>query len=115
MRKGIHWQNITPADGREFIADDVVFHYNRMYALGGGFYNPSPYHEVIGFKDLISVVTSDNYTVVFKWKTSNREFIMETLHGVTQGECLENPETVKKWGDVDDWHHGPCVTRLIAC
>ena len=105
LRKGIHLQNIPPANGREFIADDVVFHYNRMYALGGGFTNPSPYHGVIGFKDLISVTAPDNYTVVFKWKTSNRESIMETLHGVMQGECLENPEAVEKWGDLDDWHH----------
>jgi len=33
LRQGIHWQNIAPANGREFTADDVVFHYNRMYAL----------------------------------------------------------------------------------
>ena len=41
--QGVHWQNIPPANGREFIADDVVYHYNRMYGLGGGFTNPSPY------------------------------------------------------------------------
>jgi len=32
-----------------------------------------------------------------------------------QGECLENPEAVKKWGDVDDWHHaigtGPFILK----
>jgi peptide/nickel transport system substrate-binding protein len=29
LRKGIHWQDIPPSNGREFTADDVVFHYNR--------------------------------------------------------------------------------------
>ena len=35
LRKGIHWQNLPPANGREFVADDVVFHYNRLLGLGG--------------------------------------------------------------------------------
>ena len=34
LRKGIHWQNIPPANGREFTADDVIFHFNRMCGLG---------------------------------------------------------------------------------
>ena len=40
---------------------------------------------------------------------------METLHGVMQGQCLENPDAVKKWGDVRDWHHaigtGPFILK----
>jgi len=27
------------------------------------------------------------------------------LHGVMQRQCIENPEAVKKWGDLSDWHH----------
>jgi ABC-type transport system substrate-binding protein len=105
LRKGIHWQNIPPANGREFIADDVVFHFNRLFGLGGGFNKPSPFRKEIGFQDLLSVSAADKYTVVFKWKTTNYEFIMETLHGVMQGQCLANPEAVRQWGDVRDWHH----------
>jgi len=115
LRKGVHWQNIPPANGREFIADDVVFHYNRLYALGGGFTKPDPYRAEIGFQDLISVTAIDRYTVVFKWKTTSQDSIMETLHGVMQGQCLENPEAVKQWGDVSDWHHaigtGPFILQ----
>ena len=55
LRKGIHWQNIPPANGREFTADDVVFHFNRLFGLGGGFNKPSPFRTEIGFQDLISV------------------------------------------------------------
>ena len=115
LRKGIHWQDIPPASGREFTADDVVFHYNRLYGLGGGFTKPSPFRAEIRFQDLISVTATDKYTVVFKWKTPNPELIIENLHGVFQGQCLENPDAVKKWGDVRDWHHavgtGPFILQ----
>ena len=42
LRQGIHWQNIPPVNGREFTADDVVYHYDRMFGLGDGFTKPSP-------------------------------------------------------------------------
>jgi len=41
LRKGIHWQDIPPANGREFTADDVVFHFERMCGLGE-FNKPKP-------------------------------------------------------------------------
>ena len=104
LRKGIHWQKIPPANGREFIADDVVFHYNRLLGLGG-YPNPSPFPVEVYFKELISVTAMDKYTVVFKWKVPNSEFIMEALYGVMQRQCIENPEAVKQWGDLRDWHH----------
>ena len=114
LRKGIHWQNIPPANGREFTADDVVFHYNRLYGMDGG--NPSPYRTTdIRLKDLISVTAADRYTAVFKFRTLNPENIIETLHNAYQAQCLENPEAVKKWGDLTDWHHaigtGPYILK----
>ena len=116
LRKGIHWQDIPPVNGREFTADDVVFHYDRLYALGGGFTEPSPTRAAdIRFKDLLSVSASDKYTVIFKFKTQNPESIMETLHNVSLAQCMENPDAVKKWGDVTDWHHaigtGPFILK----
>jgi ABC-type transport system substrate-binding protein len=115
LRKGIHWQNIPPASGREFTADDVVFHYNRLYGLGGGFKKDSPFCAEIGFRDIISVTAEDKYTVVFKFSIPNPEFIMETLHGVMQRQCIENPEAVNQWGNLTDWHHaigtGPFFLR----
>ena len=106
LRKGIHWQNIPPANGREFIADDVVFHYDRLYGFGGGFTKPSPFQSNVAWQSLESVTATDKYTVVFKWSTPNPELIMETQQDVTtQAQDLENPEAVKLWGDVNDWHH----------
>ena len=99
LRKGIHWQNIPPANGREFIADDVVFHFNRLCGLGGGFSKPSPQCSA-PLEELMSVTAVDQYTVVFKWKTTNPEFIMETLFGVDSALWLENPDAIKKWGTI---------------
>ncbi len=67
IRKGIHWQGIPPANGREFIANDVVFHFNRLCGLGGNFTKPSS-PPAPGLQDLISVTATDRYTVVFKFK-----------------------------------------------
>ena len=103
LRKGIHWQNIPPANGREFTADDVVFHYQRMCGMGD-FGKPSP-QRAPAFQDLVSVTAADRYTVVFKWRVSNKELILETMHQISPVACLENPEAVKKWGDLNDWHH----------
>jgi ABC-type transport system substrate-binding protein len=115
LRKGIRWQNLPPANGREFTADDVVFHYHRIYALGGGYTKPSPFRVGIGAGNLISVTAADKYTVVFKLRITNQEAIMETLHGVGQEPCLECPDAVTQWGDVSDWHHavgtGPFILK----
>jgi peptide/nickel transport system substrate-binding protein len=104
LRKGIHWQNIPPANGREFTADDVVFHYNRQLGFNG-YQNPSPYLPVVQLKELNSVQALDRYTVEFKWNAKNPEFIMEALHGVMQRQCMENREAVRQWGDLRDWRH----------
>jgi len=57
----------------------------------------------------------DKYSVVFKWKTSNRELILDALQEVVTTLCIENPEAVRKWGDLSDWHHaigtGPFILK----
>ena len=117
LRKGIHWQDRPPINGREFTADDVAFHYHRLYGLGSGFTNPVPAHTTDSiYKNLVSVTAADRYNVVFKWKSSNQEFVAETLvgnHGPTA--CIEAPEAVEKWGVLNDWHYavgtGPFILQ----
>ena len=105
LRKGIHWQDKPPVNGREFTADDVVYHYHRLYGLDSDL-TPSPDHVSLPeFKQLISVTAADKYTVVFKWKVSNPEYIMQSLLAPHPGQVFEAREAVEKWGDVSDWHH----------
>jgi ABC-type transport system substrate-binding protein len=116
LRKGIHYQDIPPANGREFIADDIVFHFHRAYGIGSGFTTPSPARaDHVSLKELESVTAADKYTVVFKWRAPNRALILDALMDVVTSLCIENPEAVRKWGDVRDWHHavgtGPWILK----
>ena len=116
LRQGVHYQNRPPSNGREFTSADVLFHYQRIYGLGGGFGKPSPYRNTdIRFQDIISITAPDKYTVVFKFKTPNPDFVMETLHNVGLAQCLENRDVVRKWGDMRDWRHaigtGPFILQ----
>ncbi len=106
LRQGIHWQNIPPANGREFTSDDVSFHWDRMLGLGHGFTKPVPFFgTVAAWQQLTSVIANDKYTVTFNWKTPNPEFILETMQAWGADGTIENPEAVKQWGDLTDWHH----------
>jgi peptide/nickel transport system substrate-binding protein len=33
LRHDVYWQNIAPMNGRQFVASDIVFHYDRLYGL----------------------------------------------------------------------------------
>ena len=103
LRKGIRWQNLPPANGREFVADDVVAHYQRQGGYGG--FTVDPFSDLTQHADLVSVTASDKYTVTFVWKTPNPEMIMENIQGLATVKCIECPEAVKQWGDLNDWHH----------
>jgi len=116
LRHGIKWQDIAPMNGREFVASDVVFHYDRTFGLGEGYTKPPPLHATDPEALYLASVTADgDYTVVFKWKTANQEFILETIHAIGSGGDIEAPEAVKAWGDLNDWHHaigtGPFILQ----
>ena len=77
LRQGIHWQNIAPANGREFVADDVVFHFDRREGWGHGYTTPSPYNAAATvWQSLKSVTAPDKYTVVFKFAGGQRRVHM---------------------------------------
>jgi peptide/nickel transport system substrate-binding protein len=117
LRQGIHWQNKAPVNGREFNADDILFHFDRLFGLGNGFTKPSPYQASVGsYSTLKSVTKSDNYTVVFNWGTPNPEFILETMQAQSVGSpCIEAPEVVQAYGNTVDWHYaigtGPFILQ----
>ena len=105
LRQNIYWQNISPVNGRQFTADDVVYDYQRLYGLGSSM-KGSPFQMGAGnWGSLISVAAIDKFTVAFKWKTSNPELILEAIQAATNGAHIAAPEPVQQWGDVSDWHH----------
>ena len=47
IRKGIHWQDKAPMNGRELVADDIVFSFQRMKGLGDfAEAGPAPYGQI---------------------------------------------------------------------
>jgi len=90
-----------------------------MYGLGSGYDKPSPARaDVVAFKELISVTAPDKYTVIFKWKTSSRELILDALQEIGTSLCIENPEVVKQYGDTGlapcHWHRPFHAERFCA-
>jgi peptide/nickel transport system substrate-binding protein len=117
LRKGIRWQDIPPANGREFLSSDIIYHFERNYGIDG-IYKASPYLSAIPYQSLDTMTAPDKYTVIFKWKVANPEFIAETLQSGGGEFLLENKEAVTLWGDLGDWHHaigtGPFILKDVV-
>jgi peptide/nickel transport system substrate-binding protein len=116
LRKGIHWQNIPPVNGREFTSDDVAYHYHRLYGGGHGFTTrgPGAHYQ---FTPLESITAIDRYTVAFKWKAPNPEIVRDAMQAWGSLASIEAREAVEKWGNLDDWHHaigtGPFILKDV--
>jgi peptide/nickel transport system substrate-binding protein len=113
LRQGIYWQNIAPANGREFIASDVVNHYQRL----GGYstFAVDPLSDTTQNTDLVSVTATDNFTVVFKTKTPNPEATMENLQRMTESQSIDCPDAVAAYTSASNpaiinWHNATIGT-----
>lgn len=101
LRQGVKWQNIAPANGREFTADDVVYRYDRELGTGSGFTTPEPMH--IGRTGALQKVTAtDKYTVVFKFKYPTAIGFYTLLEDSAQN-YFQPPETIKPGTTLTDW------------
>jgi peptide/nickel transport system substrate-binding protein len=106
LRQNVYWQNIPPANGRQFVASDVVAHWMRhwdpktsTFTAGG----PTATTQIL--RNLISVTATDNFTVVFKWSVPNPEYITEALQLTgTYENSIECPEAVAEYGNLNNWH-----------
>lgn len=103
LREGVRWQNVPPVSGREFTADDVVFHYDRMLGTGSGFSEPNPFW--LGRTGMFDSVTAvDKYTVQIKLKYPTYSGILTVM----QADGLswaEPPEMVTMEGGFTDWEN----------
>ena len=100
LRQGVYWDNLPPANGREFVASDVVAHCNRLYGLNSGM-TPSPFETMV---NLLSVTAIDNFTVAFNWSVASPEFEMESMTSFATGKCYECPD-VAQAGNANNWHY----------
>ena len=106
LNQGVHFQNIPPVNGRELVASDIVDHYDRLWGLGNGYTTPDPLQPSAGnWAKLQSVTANGDYTVDFKWNSTNPQLIVGTMQGDNPYQNIEAPETVAQWGNLNDWHH----------
>jgi peptide/nickel transport system substrate-binding protein len=101
LRHGVHWQNKAPVNGREFIADDVQQHYDRILGTGSGYTEPNPFHYS-RFDFLDKVVATDKYTVAFELKKATAAAFIGLAEQAGQN-WVEAPELVKMDGGFEDW------------
>ena len=92
LRHGVHWQNKPPVNGREFVADDVVQHYNRIMGIGSGYSNPSPLASQLSLVE--SITAADKYTVTFKLKSAGIMAVYQIFDQTNKNQ-IESPEAAK--------------------
>ena len=64
IRPGVHWQDKAPMNGRELVAEDIVFNFHRITGLGSGFTEKSEYTPNVALLPIESIEATDKYTVL---------------------------------------------------
>jgi len=93
LRKGVKWPNKPPVNGREFVADDVVYSFNR--------YMTSKRLDQYVLGHVKSVMAKDKYTVVFKLKEPYAEGVLHI--GLGLNHYIVPREAVEKYGSLSNW------------
>jgi peptide/nickel transport system substrate-binding protein len=91
LRQGVKWHNKPPVNGRELVADDVKFTYDRFRTEQG---NPNRY--MLDAVDRVEVV--DRYTVKFLLKEPF-VWLVNTL-AYPWGMWIIAPEVMQQFGDL---------------
>lgn len=116
LRKGVYWHDKPPANGREFTAYDVQYHFDRMMGTGNGFTEPSVTGQ--SFATSFEKVTAiDDYTFTVKFKEPAVYLNSQSLFDPI-AQQWELPEAVES-GEINDWEKaagiGPWVlTNYVA-
>jgi peptide/nickel transport system substrate-binding protein len=106
LRQDIYWQSTPPASGRQLVASDVVYNYQRLFGLGSGMPGSPYYGWYTQWQQLKSVVAGpDNFTVTFNWATNNTEFINELVNSADAGNQIVDKDVINAFGDMSNWHH----------
>lgn len=124
IRKGVHWHDLYPVNGREFNAYDVEFSYQRLLGLGYGYTQEVP-HAKTGLFVIDSVTALDEYTLQFKFKSPSWDQFRDITYDLQTNNIVPR-EAVELWGDVNEWDHtigtgpfimddyvtGSCITHV---
>jgi peptide/nickel transport system substrate-binding protein len=91
LRQGVHWHNKPPVNGRELVAEDVKFSFNRFLSEKG-----NPERQLLESVDRVEVV--DRYTVKFVLKEPF-VWLLDVLANAMMMWIIA-PEVVDTYGDL---------------
>ena len=92
-------------NGRELVAEDIVFNFHRMTGLGSGFTEKSPFATSISNLPIESITATDKYTVVFKLTKLHFSAFEDIYTESNEGAFVYPPEVIKQHGDAQDWRN----------
>jgi len=103
VRKGVHWHDKSPMNGRQFNAHDVVWNYHR-YAGMGDFAEagPAPIGYILDALEFESVTATDDWTVVFKLKKPLATTVELFINKQTP---MYPPEVYKNTNSFENWRN----------
>ena len=105
IREGIHWHDKAPMNGRELVAEDIVFNYHRFTGLGSGFTEASPFGGSITQVPIESIEATDTHTVVVRLKQPSFTALDVLLFNSFEGGWMYPPEVIEEHGNVQDWRN----------
>ena len=118
IRKGVHWHDKPPANGRELDAYDVEWSWHRLMGWPEkyGFTEQSPKaSREPSYMRVKSVEATDKWTVVIKHEPG-LHFLGDMV--IYRKTYIWNRETVEKYGDLRDWRNamgtGPFILEDVV-
>ncbi len=96
VRQGVKWHNKPPANGRELVADDIVFNIRRAYIET----KTATMYSMACDSRPTDVYATDNYTVVVKTPPGQLGMTWEYVADWTRYYC---PDVIKQYGDSTKW------------
>ena len=113
IRKGVHWHNKAPMNGRELTASDVEYNFHRMLGLGkftdAG---PTPFGGAVSLTGIPfeSITATDKWTVVMKLKEpylpALRLILIDYMVYILPPEVIEESRTAEvPQGRISDWRN----------
>ena len=92
-------------NGRELVAEDIVFNYHRFTGLGSGFTEASPFGGSITQVPIESIEATDTHTVVVRLKQPSFTALDVLLFNSFEGGWMYPPEVIEEHGNVQDWRN----------
>ncbi|MSQ40376.1 MAG: ABC transporter substrate-binding protein [Dehalococcoidia bacterium] len=89
LRQGVHWPDLSPVNGRELTADDIIYSYQRQATPG--WENSTLLRNLQGFNKL------DPYTLEIKTQSPDADFLVALADGHSK---IVAREVVQAYGDL---------------